>query len=263
MLSVCVFGLGEAGSEIARDIATQGVNVNAFDPAPIATPTGVIRHAEPGTAVLDVDLILAVTAGGDSEQALRQALDEIPAACLYADLASASPKLKGRLADVAAGRGVLFADVALMATVPGRGVRTPALASGTGAEKVASVMGEFGMPIDVVAGEAGVAAGHKLVRSVVMKSLAAALIESVRASDALGIARPSWDNLVGQLGALNEEFLIRLIDGTGTHHVRRREEMQAAFDLLTELGVEPAMTTATLRSLDAVAAHGVPSVPPQ
>ena len=262
-MSVCIFGLGEAGSAIASDIASLGISVAAFDPAPVATPTGVIRHGDAASAAARADLVLALTAASDCQQALRQALDSIPVNCLYADLATASPDSKRNLAEQAEAHGLIFADVALMAPVPGNGVRTPALASGVGAESVADALREFGMPIAVVDGAAGAAAAHKLVRSVVMKGLAGTLIESIRAAEALGIARPVWNNLVEQLSSMDEDMLVRLIEGTGTHHVRRADEMRAVVSLLESVAVDPVMTAASVRSLDAVAEAGVPTVPPQ
>ena len=38
---ICVFGLGEAGSLIAADLAAAGVEVHGYDPAGVATPPGV------------------------------------------------------------------------------------------------------------------------------------------------------------------------------------------------------------------------------
>ncbi|HET6951830.1 MAG TPA: hypothetical protein VFI47_15725, partial [Acidimicrobiales bacterium] len=54
----CVFGLGEAGSLIAGDLADAGVEVHGYDPADVATPPGVVRHPEPGAAVARADVVL-------------------------------------------------------------------------------------------------------------------------------------------------------------------------------------------------------------
>ena len=75
--------------------------------------------------------------------------------------------------------GAGFTDVALLGTVPALGVRTPALASGDGAERFAELVQPLGMPVEVVGDEPGDAAGLKLLRSVFMKGVAASALESV------------------------------------------------------------------------------------
>ena len=79
----------------------------------------------------------------------------------------------------------LFADVALVGVVPNTGLPTPALASGDGAERFAEIFRPLGMPVEVVGSRPGDAAGLKLLRSVFMKGLAAAAIETLEAAGRL------------------------------------------------------------------------------
>ena len=147
--------------------------------------------------------------------------------------------------------GSRFADVALLGAVPATGIATPALASGAGATVFADTFRPLGMPVQVVSEHAGDAAAMKLLRSVFMKGIAAAAIESLDAAEAAG--RRDW--LEGQLAAvLGEPLLERLVDGSRTHAVRRVDEMEAARDLLVELGVEPRITAATAALLAELAA---------
>lgn len=249
----CVFGLGEAGSLIAGDLALSGVEVHGYDPAAGATPPGVSRHPDPRAAVAGADLVLGITAAADAPAALAQALDAIPRRAVYADVSTASAGLKQRLAASAAGAGIGFADVALMAPVPGAGLRTPALASGPAARAFVALVGPLGMPVEHAGDEAGLAATRKLLRSVVMKGLAALVVESTRAATAAGLADETWGNVVAQLAAADEALIRRLVTGTAPHATRRLQEMEASAELLTELGVEPIMTRATIEHLRRVA----------
>lgn len=258
---ICVFGLGEAGSEIAAGLVEAGTVVHAYDPKPVATPPGVSRFTEPGEAVAGVSAILSVTAARDSETAITQALDRIPGGSLYADLATASPELKRRLASLTNGSGIRFADVALMGTLPGNGLRTPTVVSGPGAGEFAELMSGMGMPVEVVSGEPGAAAAHKLLRSVVIKGLGALLIEAMKGATARGVSDATWDNLVAQLTGMDEGFLLRLIEGSETHAERRLDEMSAVVDLLTDSGVDPVMSEATRRLIEEVRSTGLPEVP--
>lgn len=248
-MRVTVFGLGEAGSLISADLARAGADVHGFDPADVATPDGVRRHDEPKSAAADAELVIAVTASADSEQAMAQAWDVIGPRTHYADLATSNPALKSELAARAAGRKVLFSDVALMAPVPGRGLTTPALASGTGATALAGLLNPLGGRVDVVEGEAGAAAARKLLRSVVTKGLAGLVLESMAAARTAGQEEWAWNHIVDLLTVTDEAFLQRLLDGTEIHAERRLAEMEAAAEFLENLGVSADMTAGTIEHL--------------
>jgi 3-hydroxyisobutyrate dehydrogenase-like beta-hydroxyacid dehydrogenase len=172
-MRIAVLGLGEAGSLIASDLARAGDEVHGYDRAEVSTPEGVIVHPEPTAAVSGCDLVLALTPGSEARGALARVLDSLVGPTVYADLSTAAPTLKADLAGMVAARGARFADVALMSPVPGRGLATPALVSGDGSEWYAAEINRRGGNVVVVGPEAGEAATRKLLRSVLMKGLAA------------------------------------------------------------------------------------------
>lgn len=262
-IRVAVFGLGEAGSLLAADLVAAGVDVHAYDPAARATPPGVTRHGCPANAIMDVGLVLAVTAAADAEHALRQALGHMPAGLLYADLSAASAAEKRRLGAIASEAGLAFADVAVLAPVPGRGMRAPQLVSGPGADRYVAALRPFGSPATAVGDRIGDAASRKLLRSIVTKGLAALLIEAMRGGESAGIGDWLWAHLLEELTSADQQMLQRLVTGTGAHAERRCHEMEAASELLTELGVEPVMTDSTVQSLRDVGRLGIPHVPRQ
>jgi len=165
---------------------------------------------------------------------------------LYADLNTSSPSLKQELA---VRLPVAFADVALLGPVPALGLRTPALASGDGAERFARLFGPLGMPVEVVGPSPGDAAGLKLVRSVFMKGVAAAVLESLEAAHAVG----AEDRVRGDIaGVIGEPLLERLVTGSHAHAARRVDEMHAAAAYLDELGVAPWVARAAADRLAAL-----------
>lgn len=261
MTRIAIFGLGEAGSLISADLASAGVRVSGFDPARVMNPAGVTRFKNPVDAVKNADVVIGLTAQADAEQAIRQALDAIKPAVLYADLSTSSAGVKRLLADIAASRGIDFVDIALLSMVPGNGLKTPALASGPGAERFVSIFKPLGMPVEAISTVPGDAATRKLLRSVMMKGLASLVIEAMRAGQAAGCADWLWKNMADQLTAADERMLARLVTGTGVHALRRLHEMEASMALLEELGVEPIMTRSTVLSHEQVLEQGVPSIP--
>jgi 3-hydroxyisobutyrate dehydrogenase-like beta-hydroxyacid dehydrogenase len=260
-MHVTLFGLGEAGSLFAADLVAAGCDVSGYDPAPVATPASVVRHDEPGAAVASAELVLALTPQADARGALTQALEAIPATALYADLSTSAPAIKRELAAIADRRALAFADVALLSIVPGNGMRATALVSGPGAERYVALMCPLGVPVEAIGTRAGDAATRKLLRSVMMKGLAALVIETMRAAEVAELSDWLWGNLVDEIIAADEAMLARLVRGTGTHSVRRLHEMEACQALLDDLGVDPVMTRSTVESLRRIPNEGVPTVP--
>ena len=191
------------------------------------------------TAVAGADVVLSVNAARVAVGVAGEAVPALAADVVYADLNTASPELKRELAALV---GLRFADVALLGPVPDKGLATPALASGTGAHGFADALRPLGMPVQIVSEHPGDAAAMKLVRSVFMKGLAAAALESVQAAEAAG--HGEW--LKSELAAIiGRPLLDRLLEGSRAHAGRRVDEMEAAGKLLRELGVEPRIASAS------------------
>ena len=180
-------------------------------------------------------------------EVVREALPALAADALYADLNTAAPALKRELAVLAGNR---FADVALLGPVPAKGIATPALASGPGAQEFAAALAPLGMPVTVVSDQAGDAAAMKLVRSVFMKGLAASAMESVAAAEAAGHGDWLKDEIAAVIG---RPLLDRLLEGSRAHAARRVDEMEAAAELLVEFGVEPRIARASAELLAGLA----------
>jgi 3-hydroxyisobutyrate dehydrogenase-like beta-hydroxyacid dehydrogenase len=235
-LTVAVLGLGEAGREIALGLAGAGVRVRGFDPVVAGLP-GVEAATGDADACQGADLVISLTTAGQADSALRQALPGLSATVVYADANTSAAGLKQRLASRAAEAGVVFADVAIMAPVPGRGLHAPMIASGPGAATASSMLGACGATVEVLAGPAGAAATRKLLRSVFYKGMAAAVIEALLAARSAGCEAWLREHIAAELTAADGGTLTRLEEGSYRHAVRRAHEMAAACELLGELSV--------------------------
>jgi 3-hydroxyisobutyrate dehydrogenase-like beta-hydroxyacid dehydrogenase len=242
-VTVAVLGLGEAGGTIARDLVEAGAVVRGYDPA-VTAGDGIIDTASEAEAATGADLVLSVNSSKASVGALRAGVGAVGDG-IWADLNTASPGTKKQLAGIAREHGVPFADIAIMAPVPGRGLRTPLLISGVAADDVARILGALGASVTVMEGEAGLAAERKLLRSVFFKGLAAAVVEALEAGRAAGCEDWLRDNIAEELTRADDSTVDRLVRGTHQHAVRRADEMTAATEMLVELDVEPTMAAAT------------------
>jgi 3-hydroxyisobutyrate dehydrogenase-like beta-hydroxyacid dehydrogenase len=238
---VAVLGLGEAGSAIGRDLVAAGVTVRGYDPV-ADVPDGIVATGSDAEACAGADLVLSLTTAEHAEAAFGASLPGLSRGVLFADLNTSSADLKQRLAAMAERQGIAFADVAIMAPVPGRGMGTPMLASGDAATRVAAALTSLGGNAESIGGPAGAAASRKLCRSVFYKGMAAAVIESLRAGRAAGCEDWLRENIAGEIGM---QMLDRLEEGSITHAARRTEEMAAAADMLGELGVPARIAVAS------------------
>jgi len=256
---IAVLGLGEAGSVIARDLVAAGVRVRGFDPA-VTAAEPIIDTASEADAARGAHLVLSVNSAKAAVGAFTAGLAGLAALSpsestrqdegawpdvLWADLNTASPGTKRQLAELAGQAGIPFADVAMMAPVPGRGLRVPMLASGTGAARYAAILGPLGANIEVLDGPAGLAASRKLLRSVFYKGMAASIVEALEAARAAGDEQWLQEHIATELATSDAATVGRITDGTRRHAVRRTAEMEAAADMLTELGVPPLMADAS------------------
>ncbi|MFI5585968.1 DUF1932 domain-containing protein [Amycolatopsis sp. NPDC051758] len=236
--TIAVLGLGEAGIALARDLVAAGAVVRGYDPA-VPAADGVVATSSEAEAADGADLVLSVNSSAAAVEALEAGLAGLRTGTgtAWADLNTASPGTKRKLAGIAAAHGVPFADVAIMAPVPGRGLRVPMLATGAAAGTVATALNSFGAAVEVMAGEAGLAAERKLLRSVFFKGMSAAVVEALQAARAAGCEDWLRKIVVDELTGAGAATVDRLVDGSYRHAVRRTAEMAAAAEMLGELGV--------------------------
>jgi 3-hydroxyisobutyrate dehydrogenase-like beta-hydroxyacid dehydrogenase len=241
---IAVLGFGEAGSLLARDLVAAGASVRGYDPA-VPAPAGVTGAGSDAEAASGADLVLSVNSAKEAEPALRASLDALSPGAVWADLNTAAPAVKQRLAEIARPQGIPVTDIAMMAPVPGKGLRVPMLASGEAAGQVAARLRGFGADIEVLDGPAGLAATRKLLRSVFYKGMAASIVEALEAARAAGYEDWLRDHIAEELTKADASTVQRIVTGTRQHAVRRGAEMAAAAEMLADFGVQPIMADAS------------------
>ncbi len=247
MVVIGILGMGEAGGELAAGFRAAGAQVRGYDVRPQRSEVG-----EPGAVVAGADVVLSVNSRAAAVDVARSVVAALGDGQVYADLNTAAPALKIELAALIAPTGASFADVAVMAPVPGRGTDIPVLAAGPGAARLAELLEPLGMPVEVVGSQPGEAAERKLLRSVFMKGLAATVIESLAAARAAG----SEEWLRAEMGAvLDARLITRLEEGSRRHAVRRVDELEDAVALLDDLGVDARIARAAKAWLEELAAE--------
>lgn len=172
---------------------------------------------------------------------------------LYVDVSASTPTAKETIWENIKDTGVLFADAAMLGSLPKDKHQVPITASGNGAEKFRELMTPYGMKITLAGDKAGSASAIKLVRSIFMKGIAALMIDTMQAADAYGVS----DEIVASIGkSLDgipfQNHLDRLITGTALHASRRAAELKGSIAMQEEAGLNPEMTAASKHGHEAL-----------
>ncbi|MFG6444802.1 DUF1932 domain-containing protein [Microbacterium sp. P07] len=244
MTEIAVIGLGEAGRLYARGFSAAGAEVRGYDLRPrLASGEQVERLAD---AVEGAELVISLVGAASAEDVAAQVFSRVKPPVIFADFNTASPELKGRIARMGADHGIDVADVAVLAPVPRAAERTPLLASGPAAPRLAGMLRPLGAPIDVLDGGVGEAARMKLLRSIFTKGLATLAIETLTAARAAGAEEWVRAQMASELGAEGPALLERFVAGTYQHAERREHEVRDVLAELDSTGQPADMTRGTL-----------------
>jgi len=249
MRVIGIIGLGEAGSLYACGAVEAGYEVWGFDPAPTPTPDGVERSDSLADLVAASDLVIVLTGAALSERIATDAAPHLREGSVYADFTTASPGVMTDVAEVIERAGARFADVAILGPVPTKGAATETIVSGAAHADVAEVLRRFGADVEVIDGPAGEATSRKLLRSVLMKSLAAVVVEALEAGRAAGCEPWVRAQIAAQLSGDAEAKMDRYETGSRKHAVRRSHEMESVVEYLGALGVDSEMSDAARQVL--------------
>jgi 3-hydroxyisobutyrate dehydrogenase len=248
-----VIGLGEAGGRYAAALVDIGYTVIGFDPGKVGTPRGVHRVGTIADAAKDADVILVLTAAKAARPVAESCLEALAPGACYADFTSSSPAAMRDIAALIEPSGAAFCDVAILGPVPLSGAKTPLMVAGRGAPRIAELARGWGASVEIVDGPPGAAMAHKLLRSVLMKGLAAVVNEAISAGAAVGYENWIRDQIAAQLAGDGHAVVDRFLTGTRIHAERRAQEMRDTAQYLAELGVPAEMTRATESALRRVA----------
>ena len=253
-MHIAILGLGEAGSIFANDLAAMGITVSGWDPNPIRTLNNKIRFATSNAdAAKDADIIFSVNLSSVSEQIATEVLPVMNKEKIYVEMNTSSPDKKIAVYNILQFSGVQYVDLAIMAPVPPKGIKTPFLASGPGAKLFKEKLSGLHLDIDVIGDKVGDASTKKLLRSIVYKGVAAVICEAVEAGKAFESEKYIREQISSVIGG-NDELINRFLEGSVTHAERRLHEMEAVVKMLAPQPPKgeqmvPYMSMATIENL--------------
>jgi 3-hydroxyisobutyrate dehydrogenase-like beta-hydroxyacid dehydrogenase len=253
-------GYGEIGSTIGAGLKGAGLeSIAAYDKYAFDGPYADLiqsRAAQAGVTLVHsnqeladaADLILSVTPGSASLESAAAFAPCLTGGHVFADFASATPKIKTTVADQLNATGALLGDGSIEGT-PLQGYSMGMLVSGPAGERVRDLLVPWGMKIEFVGATLGTASGIKILRSVLIKGIEALHDEMLLAARRYGIADTVLASASKTLARPWMETVQSLLPSGAIHAKRRAEELEMSAEAVRDAGIEPLMAQAIAKRL--------------
>ncbi len=267
---LALLGFGEAAARLAKDLAQAGfTNIVAYSrsgakaqPGDLAyeraQAAGVTLTKTVATLAKKSDIIIALTPGKAALAALKKIHKHLRPDHLYVDASSNSATAMEKAAALV-GDSAKFVDASIMGPVDLMGLKVPFVASGPHAAEFRDRMTPHGMVISVVGRNPGDASAMKLIRSVLMKGLAAVLLDTMEAARRRNILDEVIEDCSVTFNDIPFQKIIRrYIGGTAVHCERRIHEMKECLELLHSMQSTDRTTRTTIAMLRDMVKMGMP-----
>ncbi len=213
-------------------------------------------------AVAGADAIFSVVTADQAHEAAVAALPGVEKGAFFFDCDSCAPQTKERTAKEVDAAGGRYVDVAVMAPVHPRLHRTPLLISGPHAKDAAPVLAALDMAAEIHEGPVGSSSAIKMIRSIMMKGLEALVCECVLAGRKAGVIETVLDSLDDTYPGFDwRRRSAYMLERVMTHGVRRAAEMREVASTVDLLGLDGAMSRASVGWQQAVGDLGLRSTP--
>ena len=257
--ALCFIGFGEAGQAIAAGLRqASGVErIAAWDILfPHAAGERLLRAGaaigvrcapSAAAAVTEADIVISAVTAAASVDAAQSVKAHLAGQPFVLDINSVSPGRKQETARLL-GETARYVDVAVLAPIYPARHQTPLLLAGPHADAVAPILAALGMRATVAGADVGAAAAIKMVRSVMIKGIEALTLECFLAAARIGVVEQVAASLKNNYPGLDwSKVMPYNLERMANHGERRAAEMEEVAATLRELGVEPLMTSATVK----------------
>lgn len=230
MTQFAILGLGDLGVQLAVSLQSGGAEVVGYDPAaPQFAPFELADSVE--DAVRNADVVLSFSTAQSAIALASQSAPVLKADALYVDLGPGTPTHKQRL-------GELFTVGSFVdATLNHDTIES----SGTGAQKLAELLGSSNVNTLVASNTVGDAAKRVLIRTLLRNGLAEVLTDTLWAAESLGIEDWAWGDIQKTLTEMNAVSAQALIDDAAYNFKPHQIAMQDVVEILAESGYESTM----------------------
>ncbi|MGE8134422.1 DUF1932 domain-containing protein [Novosphingobium subterraneum] len=249
---IALIGFGEAGSTFAKAAGWESAAL-AFDINParraVMEEAGVVICGSAEDALGDADVVLSLVTADSALPAAEDYAGLLKPGALWCDMNSVAPDTKRAAAKAIEASGGRYVDVAVLAPVNPARMNVPLLISGAHAAEAEARLQAAGFAkTRVVGDEIGRASAIKMIRSIMVKGIEALTAEMMLAATKAGVV----DEVLSSLDASEktQSWFDRAeynVERMTTHGLRRAAEMEESCKTLESLGIEPVMTSGTVK----------------
>jgi 3-hydroxyisobutyrate dehydrogenase-like beta-hydroxyacid dehydrogenase len=230
-IRIAVIGPGDAASLMANVLGAAGADVIGFDLSPL--PESSLPVAETiAEAVAGADVVLSLNSSSAALRAAERASALLPPGAIFADLNTATPALKRKLAEHFAPNA--FVDAAQMAPVSHTDGDSVIAVAGPAAHALIDRLAPFGLTFELVSEVVGQAAARNLTRSLLSKVLAGGVIDYMWAAEAMGLEDWAHDEMLRTFDAMTRDTATAYLEETVKNAKRREIEMLDIVEMLEE-----------------------------
>jgi 3-hydroxyisobutyrate dehydrogenase-like beta-hydroxyacid dehydrogenase len=276
--AIALIGFGEAAQAFLAGWRTEpgfAARVTTYDIKTVA-PDPVVRAAKRADysranvlgastareAVSGAGAVFSVVTADQAHEAAIATLPGLVEGAFFFDCDSCAPQTKARTAKVVDDVGARYVDVAVMAPVHPRLHRTPLLISGPHATDAAPVLAALGMSATVHDGPVGSSSAIKMIRSIMMKGLEALVAECVLSGTKAGVIDTVLKSLDDAYPGFDwKKRSAYMLERVMTHGLRRAAEMREVALTVELLGLDNAMSSASVGWQEAIGELGLRSSP--
>ncbi len=230
-IRIAVIGPGDAGSLLARDLTTAGADVIGFDLSPLSESSTPVAETI-GEAVAGADIVLSLNSSSAALRAAERVSGFLAPGAIFADLNTATPALKRKLAEKFTPDA--FVDVAMMSPAAATGEQRVFAVAGPAAQTFIDRLAPWGLTGELVSDVVGQAAARSLTRSMLSKVLAGAVIDYMWAAEAMGLEDWAHDEMLRAFDAMTRDTATGYLEETVKNAKRREIEMLDIVEMLEE-----------------------------
>ncbi len=255
-------GFGGAGYGLAKGLKEAGLEqVHYYDRMQETPPyaevidrhaaeIGAVRAVTCGELLAGVEVVISCVTGAMAVSVAEEAAPHLRVGQLYADVNTASPKVKEEVAAIVEQAGAAFCDAAMMGPIPAYLHRVPILASGSGAASFQSLMQPYGMNIRQIGAKPGQASAIKMFRSIFTKGLLSLLLEMLTATHRYGVDEMVLASIAETMDGHSflETARAQMTKGS-VNAERMAHEMEDVIATLAEIGAPSGMAQAAREKL--------------
>ena len=249
-MKITLIGYGEVGQIFARELLSGGASsVSTFDILFADTQRSEKHRAtaakdnvricmSASEAAESADVIISAVTADKVKEVATEAASWLKPGQYFLDVNSAAPNTKSEAAQIVEPTGAYYVEGAVMAPVPGPGIKVQILGGGPKAEELAPKLNALGMNIQPVAQEYGRASAMKLCRSIMIKGIEALIVDCAKAAKEWNVEKEVFGSLDASYPSIDwRKLSVDMAGRVRQHGVRRGSEMREAAAMVADLGM--------------------------